>query len=180
MGTPADSINTSDLEDRYRPALLKHLQDAGAQRITVRWGKIAGDLRKTSLRDLEVPVDLLVAGPPCPPWSGQSSRKGFKDDRAAVCVRIVEWVYLFVKCAGLLGCVLENIVGITHETDGVESAMSKFLRVLQPFLPEFAWSVDILSATDYLLPHTRTRVFLKDLREIIATFWASETLRLRG
>ena len=35
-------------------------------------------------------------------------------------------------------------------------------------MPEFAWSVDILKATDYLLPHTRVRVFLRGIRKQIA------------
>ena len=58
------------------------------------------------------------------------------------------WVYYFIKCGGLLGCILENVVGITHEHDGVESAMQQFLRVLSEFLPEFAWRVDVLKLVD--------------------------------
>ncbi len=78
------------------------------------------------------------------------------------------WVYYFIKCGGLLGCILENVVGITHEHDGVESAMQQFLRVLSEFLPEFAWRVDVLKLVDYNIPHTRVRVFLRGLRKLVA------------
>ena len=82
-------------------------------------------------------------------------------------MRLLLWIYFFVKCGGLLGCILENVIGITHSSNGLESPMSKFLRVLRKHMPEMHWCVETLSATDYALPHTRVRVFLKGLRKVI-------------
>ena len=46
--------------------------------------------------------------------------------------------------------------------------MSIFLDAVRTFVPEFAWSVDIFKATDYLLPRSRVRVFLRGLRKQIS------------
>ncbi|CAE8724780.1 unnamed protein product, partial [Polarella glacialis] len=46
-------------------------------------GPREGDLMSLDLRSLPA-VDILVAGPPCPPWSKMGHREGCDDDRAAV------------------------------------------------------------------------------------------------
>ena len=168
MGVPADMCNAYDLEAGYMDVLMRRMREAGMEVIKLHLGREQGNLLKVGLLDLESPVDFLVSGPPCPPWAGQGNKRGLNDERAAVFVRVLMWVFFFVKCGGLLGCILENVVGITHEVDGIESAMSKFLRVLSNYLPEFAWKVDILKATEYMLPQTRVRVFLRGIRKLIS------------
>ena len=168
MGTPADSNNVYDLEEGYANVLIDQLTKAGMKKIVLHLGEKSGNLLNTRFQDLETPVDWLIAGPPCPPWAGQGKKQGLNDSRGQVFLRVLMWLYFFVKSAGLLGCILENVLGITYQYDGLESTMSIFVSVLQKFMPEFAWSVDILKATDYLLPHTRVRVFLRGIRKEIA------------
>ena len=83
-------------------------------------------------------------------------------------VKVLVWVYFLIKCVGLLGCVLENVTGITNAADGIESAGSQFMRVLQESLPEFAWRIDTLKAVDYLLPQSRVRVFIRGMRRLVS------------
>ena len=78
------------------------------------------------------------------------------------------WVFFFVKAGGLLGCILENVVGITHEVDGQESVIEMFLRVVRSCIPEFCWSVDVLKVQDFLLPQSRVRVFLRGMRRLVS------------
>ena len=83
-------------------------------------------------------------------------------------VQVLMWVYAFVKVGGLIGCILENVVGITHAIDGREPIVHHFMRCLECHLPEFCWSVDKLKAIDYLLPQSRVRIFIRGLRKQIS------------
>ena len=138
------------------------------QHIRLHLGKLFGDLLKVQLKDLPKRVDLLVAGPPCPPWSSQGKKESLKDARAQVFVRILVWVFYLVHCGGLLGVVLDNVTGILSTANG-EAVMTMFLRILREFVPEFTWRVDTLAATQYMCPQTRARVFLRGMRRIIAS-----------
>ena len=82
MSVAADTNNVFDLEDAYWFALHKHLTRMGMQKVVLNLGKTAGDLLKVDLDRLELPVDCLISGPPCPPWAGPGNKKGLKDKRA--------------------------------------------------------------------------------------------------
>ena len=170
MRLGADLINCYDLEESYRHALTKHLQELGMTHPKLHLGRVAGDLVPASLLSLERPVDFLISGPPCPPWSGQGKREGCKDTKARVFMAVVRWIVFFIYSAGLLGCILENVVGLTHQTaDGREATSDKFLRALRTHCPQFNWSLEVLHLVDYMEPQTRTRVFIRGLNKIIAS-----------
>ena len=78
------------------------------------------------LTSLEIPCDFLVTGPPCPPWSGQGIKKGFKDARSRVFTRILRWLLYLIHVGGLIGCVLKNVVGLEYERDGRVSPKERF------------------------------------------------------
>ena len=76
MSVAADTNNVFDLEDAYWCALHKHLTTMGMQKMVLNLGKTAGDLLKVDLDRLELPVDCLISGPPCPPWAACGNKKG--------------------------------------------------------------------------------------------------------
>ena len=155
MSVPSSMLNCYDLEVSYRSALTQHLMDMGMNVIELNLGKKAGDLLEVPLQSL-APVDLLIAGPPCPPWAGQGKRRGCKDPKAQVFMRVVQWLVYFISSCGLVACILENVTGILNATeDGRQSVATKFLAILDKFCPEFHWSLDQQCAIDYLCPQTR-------------------------
>ena len=82
---------------------------------------------------------------------------------------VISWVAYLIATGGLLGCVLENVVGITHVTrDGREPVSEKYVRALRLHCPSFAWTIDRLELANYLTPHSRVRIFIRGLRKIIA------------
>ncbi len=168
MGVDQQSIAVYDLDEDYAYCLWKHLKQIGMSRIRLHLGKVAGNLLNLPIRKLPVPLDILVAGPPCAPWAAQGCRKSHQDERAKVFFRILHWVYYLVKAGGLLAVVLETVVGINHRVDNREPVMDMFLIILREFLPEFAWRVDTLRLTEYMIPHTRVRVFLRGVRRRVA------------
>ena len=170
MATGADSVLVYDLQAGYKNYLLDHLQAGGMrlQDIVLNLGKKAGDLMKVPLSKLGW-ADFLVSGPPCPPWAGQGKRKGLEDKhkRGHVFMRVLQWALFLIKCGGLLACVLENVLGMTHAVQGREPFMDRILRCMRLLAPEFDWAVSVLHARDYLLPQTRVRVFLRGMRKAI-------------
>ena len=66
-----------------------------------------------------------------------------------------------------MGCLLENVQGITHMVEGRESTMDVFLRCLRHWCPEFDWCVQTLDALNYKLAQTRVRVFLSGFRKTV-------------
>ena len=169
MNCPADMHNVYDLQDSYREALTRHFQEMGMEVIQLNLGQRAGDILQVALERLHKPIDFLVSGPPCPPWAGQGKRRGCKDNRARVFMQVIKWVAYLIATGGLLGCILENVVGLTHCTaDGHEPVSEIFLRALRKFCPQFSWRVDRLELVNYLLPQTRVRIFIRGMRTVIA------------
>ena len=68
MGVSYSAVNVYDLESRYEAHLRSHL---GAS-CELHLGQVEGDLTQ-HLCSRGLPCDLLVSGPPCPPWAGNVS-----------------------------------------------------------------------------------------------------------
>ena len=94
-------------------------------------------------------------------------KAGTKDPRARVFFRILKWVLFFILCGGLMGCIIENVLGMTFLRNCFEPAIEQFLRILRTAAPEFHWSHSVLEAVQYQLPQTRVRVFLCGIRKAI-------------
>ena len=169
MRVGVDTSYIFDIEAGYARYLRQTLLDSGmaAQDIVLNLGKKAGNLLAMPLDALKAPIDMIVAGPPCPPWSGQGRRGAMGDARAAVFLKVLQWVVCSIKCCGLIACVLENVVGITWEADGKPPIIWWWLDVLRRLCPEFTWAVRKLELIKYKSPQTRVRIFLVGLRSLV-------------
>ena len=67
---------------------------------------------------LDSDMDILVSGPPCPPWAGNGNKQGLGDARAAVFIRVLEWAVLWIKSGCLIAAVLENVLGVLQNVGG--------------------------------------------------------------
>ena len=169
------SCNVYDLDDRYHEYLTQHL-DGDVE--TLRLGKLEGDLTKVQLDQLTSPVDLICAGPPCPPWAANGNKKGVFDARSSVFVAVVSWMVAFIKSVSLIAAVLENVNGILHKVGGRESCMARVLAVLQTEVTEFWWDAVCTDAKDYRLAQTRGRVFLRGFGNHLAARFRQHFLHL--
>jgi site-specific DNA-cytosine methylase len=82
-----------------------------------------------------------------------------------VFLQVLHWILYFTRSAGLLCCILENVLGISQSRAGREPLITHWKRVLEYFLPEMSWRIEILKLTDYLQPQARKRVFLVGCRK---------------
>ena len=169
LGIPTDSTHIYDLEAGYAGCLTEHLLSMGMDpvHISLHLGQSFGDVLKVALSYLRAPIDFLISGPPCPPWAGQGIHGSLRDPKAKVFLRIIQWVVFFAKSCGLVGVVLENVIGIKQCIGGLEPTINHFLRVLRKFVPEFDWVVDTLKLVDYACAQSRVRVLLRGMRTCI-------------
>ena len=168
LGIDYELVNSYDVLPELQGALES--SEGGMDGINL--GADAGDLLKVGLQDLDIPVDLLVAGPPCPPWASNGKKAPDSDSRTKVFCTVLKWVVFLIKHGGLLYALLENVTGILNKLNGSKhSFMELAIRFLDEHVPEFAWRVDTLNALDYKLPHSRRRVFLQGVRYLACWFF---------
>lgn len=154
-----EGCNIFDLFNDYE-VLLRHMFPGK----TLHLGRIGGDLLLKSLESLELPIDGIIAGPPCPPWSGMGKRKGVHDVRADVFTRVLRWTIHFIRSGGLLFVILENVLGTMQNINGCPYFMLRVIGALRSEVPEFLWDVHRVNTEDYMVPHHRERVYLRGLR----------------
>lgn len=162
LKVPFHANNVFDLEHRYQAHLEEHLSDS-----SLHLGRESGDICKADFAKIERPCEVLISGPPCPPWAGNGSHNGQDDCRADVFLTIMKLVLSFIKTGELKACVLENVRGILHKKNGQPSFMDNMISFLREHASEFDWNVVTLKAEDYMLPQQRTRVFLRGLRKTL-------------
>ena len=157
MKVPFTAINIYDLERRYARHLEKNLGHTNYH--------LGEDFTKVNLDDMERPCDMVISGPPCPPWAGNGNHKGLQDARADVFMAVIKMVLAFIKTGELKAAVIENVKGILNKIRGQdESFMEEILIWLRQEASEFDWQVVVLKAQDYRLAQQRTRVFLRGMR----------------
>eukprot|EP00401_Gymnodinium_catenatum_P061812 CAMPEP_0117500544 /NCGR_PEP_ID=MMETSP0784-20121206/22830_1 /TAXON_ID=39447 /ORGANISM="" /LENGTH=644 /DNA_ID=CAMNT_0005295755 /DNA_START=35 /DNA_END=1965 /DNA_ORIENTATION=+ len=130
--------------------------------VTLHLGPDDGDITRLRPGDLPEHCDLLVAGPPCPPWAGNGKHQSHMDSRAKVFAGVMDLVEALATSSGLLGAFLENVTGIMRKLHGSDASFMDVLKnVVEKRIPHFAWDVITLSAQNYMLAHERSRVFLR-------------------
>jgi hypothetical protein len=110
---------------------------------------------------------ILVAGPPCPPWSSAGQKRGADDDRSQVFDRVVEVIEKLSKKANstLLAVVIEEVpelFGTSKEFNTSYGAAA--VRRLQRNVAHFVWEVKVHNART-MMPLNRKRVFIRGLRK---------------
>lgn len=158
LSVPFRAVGVWDLEKRYKEHLETHLPGGN-----IYLGK-AGDVCNVDLTNIKRPVDMLVSGPPCPPWAGNGSHQGQWDPRADVFLHVMRLTICLIKTGELKAVILENVRGILNQQGGNPSFMTSIINFLEANVGEFAWEVTTLKAEDYLLAQQRTRVFLRGVR----------------
>ena len=159
LGVDFHACNVFDIEGRYADFLKSHF-DPPADGFHI---GADGDVTTFSVGDLSVhgPVDLLISGPPCPPWSSCGKRGGTDDTRAEVFGTVLRWMVTWIQQGWLIGSVLENVMGTVQ---GDEAFMVRVRNTLESEVPAFKWEINVLHAKDYLLAQNRTRAFLRGMR----------------
>ena len=134
----------------------------------VHLGKTRGDIMATSLASFPC-ANILVGGPPCPPFSSCGRRLAMADTRARPFERCIEVICELDNRRRkgkarreLMFFVLENVAGITHKVSRDKpSPLDMLLATLRERLKE-QWLISAIrvNTVDYGLPHNRERVYV--------------------
>jgi site-specific DNA-cytosine methylase len=151
-------VHAFDVDTELIPAL----QALHGRRLVEGWNLgSTGDLLRVDLEAWQ-DVDLIISGPPCPPWSSIGQQKSRGDCRARVFERVTEAIKEQARRGVLLGFVIEMVVGISHCRQGV-SYHEEWMCDLQNSLAEFYVCAWTMQSADYL-PQYRERLYTVGLR----------------
>ena len=146
-----------DIDECLRP----FLEVVHRQCRCIHLGKDAGDLLQLDIGAIAL-GHVLIAGPPCPPWSSLGSRGSFEDRRASVFWRVVDIVVDQARRGPLALFVLENVEAILHHAKGAQRrAIDVILEELWTGLPS-GWQITVhtLNTRDFGLPQSRPRAYV--------------------
>ena len=135
-------------------------------------GKERGDFSRVALS--QVPeCNLLVAGPPCPPFSRTGKHKRFEDDRTHVFFHIIAVIGHCATTQKNFSCfVLENVAGMMDVPGGRlrhpcrKSPIDDVVEELYQKLGRSEWMLRVhkLDTKDFGLPQSRPRVYITGIR----------------
>ena len=115
------------------------------------------------------PTNVLVVGPPCPPWAGQGNAKSSEDPRAQVFETMMAWAVHMIQSKVCAIVVFENVVGIKRQLGGREPYIDVCIEALRDKCPGFHWDYITLGLVSYGVPHIRDRVFLRGMDKEFAS-----------
>ena len=151
-----DVVGHYDIDEALQPLLTA----SGLPTQNIHLGKKKGDILKRSPQDFPL-HHLLVAGPPCPPWSSIGSRSSWEDTRSQAFDKVMEIIAYHAEHGNLLLFVLENVVGMSWSTKGsTEKPIDIVVKRLRKTCPEWAIEVHRVNSLDFGLPQSRTRLYI--------------------
>ena len=120
-------------------------------------GRQGGDIQRVKLRALP-DADMLVSGPPCPPFSSQGKRRNFADSRAKVFFVVLSWIFHLARRS--LKCfVLENVMGMLRKgRTGGQAPVDIVLAKLRRRLPD--WHIEMVLMNSTCTGQSRKRVYV--------------------
>ena len=145
-----------DIDEALQPLLTA----SGLPLQNIHLGRKKGDILKQSPQDFPL-HHLLVAGPPCPPWSSIGSRSSWEDTRSQAFDKVMEIIAYHAEHGNLLLFVLENVVGMSWSTKGsTEKPIDIVVKRLRKTCPGWAIEVHRVNSLDFGLPQSRTRLYV--------------------
>ena len=126
----------------------------------LRCGKVIGDVLELA-PGLVALVHVIIAGPPCPPWSAKGARKSWNDDRSIPFWHTLHIIVAAAHSGSLVFFVLENVVGFTQKQKDGSIPIDDVVALLIEKLPK-NWSVDFCfyNSWNFGLAQSRRRVYL--------------------
>ena len=154
------------------PHYAAYMTNVGVEPSRVHVGRELGDFNRLALS--QVPeCNLLVAGPPCPPFSHAGKRNMFEDERSHVFFHIIAVIgHCAATQPGFSCFVLENVAGMLDVPGGKKNnpyerwPIDHVVDELFMLLGRSEWLVRVhkLDAKDFGLPQSRPRVYIAGTR----------------
>lgn len=154
---PWQSAGDYDINPVLRPALTKLTKAPQLLFVGARQGSVV----HVPLNSLDLEVDGIVSGPPCPPFSSMGKRLVEMDARSSVFVSVCLWIIHLATHGKLAWFILENVAGILKRKRGENTTFADwFMAEMARDLPT-GWEVLLHqhNSKQCLLPQSRPRCF---------------------
>jgi site-specific DNA-cytosine methylase len=127
---------------------------------SLRVGKLSGDIMRHDIASLPF-ANILIAGPPCPPFSCKGVRKCWEDRRSEPFWKTIEIIAAQALSEAFLFFILENVEGFTQAQPDGTVPLLDVIALLLELLPS-GWTVDhnLVNTRDFGLPQQRLRVYV--------------------
>ena len=170
MGVEFDVVGYYDTDPQY----AAYMANLGVESSRLHVGREQGDFTRLALSHVPQ-CNLLVAGPPCPPFSRVGTHQGFEDDRTHVFFHIIAVIgHCAATQPGFSGFVLENVAGMMDVHGGkkkhpcrkrpIDFVVHELHKHLGLRAKEWKVQVHQLDAKDFGLPQSRPRVYVTGIR----------------
>jgi len=168
LGLNFDVVGYYDTDPQY----AAYMANVGVDPSRVHVGKERGDFARLALSHVPQ-CNLLVAGPPCPPFSRSGKHQGFEDDRSHVFFHIMAVIGHCATTQPEFSCfVIENVAGMLDVPGGKQKhpcrkpPLDCVVDELYERLGRSEWVVQVhqLDAKDFGLPQSRPRVYIAGIR----------------
>ena len=170
LGVTFDVVGYYDTDPKY----AEYMANVGVEPSRLHVGKERGDFARLALS--QVPLcNLLVAGPPCPPFSRAGQHKRFEDHRSHVFFHIISVIGHCATTQPDFSCfVLENVTGMLdvpggrHRHPCRKRPIDDVVDQLYQRLGRSDWMLRVhkLDAKDFGLAQSRPRVYITGIRQI--------------
>lgn len=146
------------LEALLRPSFQSEF-DAGLFHVDA-----AGDILRLAPEEFPL-ADVIVTGPPCPPFSSIGKRGAWEDERSRPMLHCLRVIASQARAGKLIFAALENVAGFatkirsTGEVPTVE-VEGKFKELLGPMGKDWQTEIRQYNTLDFGIPQSRPRVFM--------------------
>ena len=152
-----------DIDEELRPAIVAIHGSSAA----VHLGPVRGDILQANIADF-ADSEMIVTGPPCPPFSDLGVKAEFSDPRAAVFWRVLDVIIDQGQRGCLMIFVVENVKGMLKKRQGAaEPPIKPVVRKLEESMPAFEIEVLLLNTLDFGLPQQRPRIYIVGRRRTV-------------
>ena len=140
------------------------------------WGLLEeGDITKVNLADIESKfsdfggsIDVLIAGPPCQPFSksaywAHGDTRRLEDERASTIIAMMDVAEATLPRA----VVIENVKGIGYKAkdEGLRYIRRRFRRINAEWGTAYRTTAITLNATEFGVPQARERTFIIAMKD---------------
>jgi len=151
LGLRVNIVYYSDMNRK----LLRWISKLHKNLKSVHWG----DILLVAVESLPS-VQIIIAGPPCPPWSKKGIRGSWNDPRAKPFLHTLQIIIDQAHRGTLLFFILENVEGFCNKHNG-SRPIDDVLKILLDGLP-IDWVIDhnVYNSRDFGLPQNRPRLYI--------------------
>lgn len=162
IGSRCVGINTRCVGAyEYSTELLPWMIEVhGRQLQVIHCGPVDGNILLIAIDKFQK-AHIIIAGPPCPPWSAKGSRQSWADERSKPFVHVMKIIVYQARYGHLLVFIIENVLGFCQKQKDGSVPLDEACSWLRKRLGvDWQISSNEVNSADFGVPQNRPRVYI--------------------